>query len=237
MNASSLLLENRPTEPFLPRSPTFPEPKCQSLIRVALFGSFYGGYHVLQELLGPELRQLVKIVGVATDDPGQPFVHPKVRLWKYPHSRAEELLVPLLATANGLPLYDGNIRAPEFQEIFFNQWKPDFCLMATFGQKIPRNMFSFPARGFFNFHHSDSTWPSYPGPDPIAAMIRDGRTNVFLTMHEVTDILDGGKFVARSPAIELPHDGNAVIVHRKTWPQMGPFIRAQVRALLDQTIH
>jgi methionyl-tRNA formyltransferase len=55
--------------------------------------------------------------------------------------------------------------------------------MATFGQKIPQHLIELPRRGFFNFHHSGPTWPSYPGPDPIAAMQRDGLKHLVLTMH------------------------------------------------------
>src|ERR1035441_5192256 len=73
--------------------------------RVAVFGSFYGGYHVLSELLEPPLAELVTVVGVATDDPRQPFTHANVRLWKYPHTELEEQLVPSLARENEWPVY------------------------------------------------------------------------------------------------------------------------------------
>jgi len=58
-------------------------------VRVAVFGSFYGGFHVLSELLEPPLAELVTVTGVATDDPTQPFVHANVRLWKYAHTEEE----------------------------------------------------------------------------------------------------------------------------------------------------
>jgi methionyl-tRNA formyltransferase len=90
----------------------------------------------------------------------------------------------------------------------------------------------FPALGFYNFHHSDVDWPSYPGPDPIAAMVRDGRSHLVLTIHKVSDVIDGGEFVARSHPVAIPAGINAVGMHRITWPQMGPFIRREVGALL-----
>jgi hypothetical protein len=91
--------------------------------RVAVFGSFYGGYHVLSELLEPPLAERVTVVGVATDDPTRPFVHADVRLWKYPHTRDEELLVPRFATAHGLPVYTGRVKTPEFERMFVQEWK------------------------------------------------------------------------------------------------------------------
>ena len=147
-------------------------------------------------------------------------------------------MVRLLALENELPLYTGRVKAPEFERVFVEEWRPDLCLMATFGQKIPRNIFEVPRLGFYNFHHSDEVWPSYPGPDPIAGMIRDGKTHVVITMHEVTEVLDGGARFARSHKVPLPPDANAVKVHRLTWPQMGEFIRQQVtRAIKARLLH
>ncbi len=199
--------------------------------RVALFGSFHGGFHVLSTLLGPELADQVEVVGVATDDPTQSFTNAKVRLWRLPHTQDEELMVPRLAAANDLCVYSGRVKSPSFARLYSEYWKPDLCLMATYGQKVPPHIFERPALGFFNFHHSDETWPSYPGPDPIGEMVRDGKTHVVLTLHEVSAIIDDGEAVARSHKVALPENADAVKVHRITWPQMGTFIREQVRVL------
>jgi methionyl-tRNA formyltransferase len=200
--------------------------------RVAVFGSFLGGYHVLQELLAGPLAQRVKVVGVATDDPTQPFVHAERRLWKYAHSRDDELLVPRFAAEHGLPVFTGRVKTPEFFEMFLDDWRPALCLMATFGQKIPTALINYPALGFYNYHHSDGFWPSYPGPDPIAAMVRDGRTHLVLTLHRVTDVIDGGEFVARSHRVPIPAGVNAIGMHRITWPQMGPFLQRAIGGML-----
>jgi hypothetical protein len=184
-------------------------------------------------LLSGELAQWIEVTGVATDDPTQPFTHPTVRLWKYPHTRADELLVPRFAQAEGIPVYTGRVKAPEFHGVLFSQWQPDLCLMATFGQKIPNPLIRYPSLGFYNFHHSGDTWPSYPGPDPIAGMVRDGRRHLVLTIHKVTDVIDGGEFVAHSHKVAISQGINAVEMHRITWPQMGPFIRREVGAMLN----
>jgi len=208
---------------------TAPPPK----IRVAVFGSFMGGYHVLKELLEGPLAKRVTVVGVATDDPIQPFTNARKRLWQYPHSRDDELLVPRFAAAHGLPVFTGRVKSPDFFAMFLEDWQPRLCLMATFGQKIPTALITYPSLGFCNFHHSGDTWPSYPGPDPIAAMVRDGRTHLVLTIHKVTDVIDGGGFVARSHQVALPEGINAIEMHRITWPQMGPFIRGEVLRMLN----
>jgi len=202
--------------------------------RVALFGSFYGGYHVLRELLEPSLAQWVDVVGIATDDPSQSFANADVRLWKHPHTHEEEVLVPRLAAAHDLAVFSGRVKSPAFARLFTEQWQPDLCLMATFGQKIPASIFEKSRLGFYNFHHSDDVWPSYPGPDPIRDMVRDGKTHVVITIHNVTAVIDDGDAFARSHKVRLPPAANAVKVHRITWPQMGPFIRGQVLKLLRQ---
>ena len=212
--------------------PHLPSPDDRKT-RVAVFGSFMGGYHVLQELLLGPLARRVVVVGVATDDPTQAFTHASVRLWKYPHERDEEVLAPRFARAHGLPVFNGRVKTPEFYELFMDEWQPELCLMATFGQKIPTPLIHYPSLGFYNFHHSGETWPSYAGPDPIAAMVRDGREHLVLTIHKVSDVIDGGEFVARSHPVAIPEGINAVGMHRITWPQMGPFIRREVGVMLD----
>src|SRR3954469_9334518 len=79
--------------------------------RVAVFGSFMGGFHVLNELLNGELADQVEVVGVATDDPTQPFTNPKVRLWKYPHTQEDETLVRRFATSQKISVFTGRVKS------------------------------------------------------------------------------------------------------------------------------
>lgn len=201
--------------------------------RVVVLGSFQGGYHVLSELIFGELAGRVEVVGIATDDPTQPFTNAKVRLWKYPHTADDETLVRRFAASLEIPVFTGRVKSQEFHELMTQDWKPDVCLMATFGQKIPKHIIEVPKLGFFNFHHSGKSWPSYPGPDPIAAMQRDGLKHLVLTMHKVSDVIDDGEFVARSHPVEIPPGINAIEMHRRSWPQMNGFIIRAVTDILD----
>jgi methionyl-tRNA formyltransferase len=154
MNTMPLLLRDEPR--LFPNPPsiylaTEPPPK----VRVAVFGSFHGGYHVLRQLLREPLASHVTVTGLATDDPKQPFTHANVRLWRHVHTKVEEEWVAKMAKANGLPVYRGRIKKPEFERMFVEEWAPDLCLMATFGQMIPQRIFTVPRLGFYNFHHSD----------------------------------------------------------------------------------
>lgn len=65
-------------------------------------------------------------------------------------------------------------------------------------QKIPTALINYPALGFDCFHHGGDTCPSYPGLDPIAAMVPNERIFLVMTIHVVTDVIDGGQFVAPS---------------------------------------
>ena len=64
-------------------------------------------------------------------------------------------------------------------------------------------------------------------------MVRDGRKHLVLRIHKVTDVIDGGEFVARSHRIPIPGGINAAGMHRIAWPKMGVFIRREVAGLLD----
>lgn len=200
-------------------------------LRVALFGSFHGGRHVLDILLR-QFPRAIRVVGVATDNPRHPFTNAPKRLWKYPHTPEEETLVTALAEEHGLPVFTGRVKTAQFHRVFAEEWRPELCLMATFGQLIPAHLISFPSLGFFNFHHSDEFWPSYPGPDPIRDMLADGKTQAFLNMHRVTEVLDGGELIARSPAIEIGPGTNAVEVHRRSWAHLNGFITNEVYRLV-----
>lgn len=108
-------------------------------LRVALFGSFYRGYFTLSELL--DLQHSlngVEIVGVSTDDPTASYVSPDKRVWQYPHTDYEEVMVKQLADANDIDVYRGRVKTAGFYDIFENQWQPDVCYMATFGQLIDK---------------------------------------------------------------------------------------------------
>jgi methionyl-tRNA formyltransferase len=206
----------------------------ESRARAVILGSFMGGFHVVSELVFGELSSRVQVVGIATDDPTQAYTNAKVRLWKHPHTLEDEMLVRRLAASLDIPVFTGRVKSPEFHELMAQDWKADLAIMATFGQRIPAHIIEIPRLGFFNLHHSaPDRWPSYPGPDPIGDMQRDGLSHLVLTMHRVNEKIDDGEFFARSHRIAIPPGINALEMHRLTWPQMGGFIRNAVEKILD----
>lgn len=211
-------------------------PAQQPKVRVALFGSFYRGLHVLKALLQGKLSARVEVVGVATDDPAQPFVSPHKRVWQYPHDRHEELMVRQCAEASGIHVYQGRVKTPEFYALFEGEWRPDLCIMATFGQRIDSRLHQFPRLGFFNIHPCiDDGWPSrYVGGNPFAALRKDGHRHAVLALHRVDDGFDTGSLVAYSERVALPEEATVVDLHRLTAPVAAALVTRELGKLIDQ---
>lgn len=206
-------------------------------VRVALFGSFYRGFHVLSELLkGPVGRQ-VMVVGVATDDAGASFVSPARRVWSYPHCASEEAMVEQLAGLHGLPVYKGRVKSEQFYRIYEEQWRPDLCIAATFGQHIDARLRNYPRFGFYNLHPCiDDGWPSgYAGPNPFQALLDDGSDHVVIALHEVDEGFDTGRLVALSERIYFPPNASVVDLHKCTSPLAAKFLVQQLGKLLAGT--
>ncbi|WP_082591410.1 formyltransferase family protein [Duganella sp. Root198D2] len=205
--------------------------------RIALFGSFYRGFHVLTELLKGPVGLQVMVVGVATDDAGASFVSPARRVWAYPHSACEAAMVETLAGAHGLPVYKGRVKSELFYREYEEEWRPDLCIAATFGQRIDARLRSFPRFGFFNLHPCiDDGWPSgYAGPNPFQALLDDGSDHAVIALHEVDEGFDTGRLVALSERIYFPPAASVVDLHKCTSPLAAKFLVQQLGKLLAVT--
>lgn len=202
-----------------------------------MFGSFYRGLHVLQTLLQGELSNRITVVGVATDDPSQVFVSPHKRVWQYPHTQEEEVMVRRCAEDAGIEVYQGRVKSAEFYEIYENRWRPDLCIMATFGQRIDSRLHQFPRLGFYNLHPCciDDTWPSrYVGGNPFDALRRDGHHQAVIALHHVDDGFDTGALVTYSEPIDMPAHASVIDLHRLTAPVAAALVTREIGKMLDQ---
>lgn len=220
------------TLPPTPAETAGPDPRW----RVAVFGSFYRGLHVLQTLLQGALATQVRVVGVATDDPSQPFVSPHKRVWQYPHTPEEALMVRRCAEQAGLDVYTGRVKTPAFYDLYENTWRPDVCVMATFGQRIDARLHRFPPLGFFNLHPCvEDGWPSrYAGSNPFDALKRDGHRHAVVALHRVDDGFDTGPLLAYSPQVAMPPEASVVDLHRTTAPVAAQLVERELGRLLAQ---
>lgn len=197
-------------------SPT--ETLSQTKTRVAVFGSFYRGFYLLNELLLGPISEIVTVVGVATDNPAEPFISADKRVWQYPHTAYEEDMVAARARQHGIDVYRGRVNSEPFYDVFENTWKPDLCVMGTFGQRIGKRLMDGPRLGFYNLHPCiDDAWPSkYIGGNPFEALMQDGSSYACVVMHAIDEGFDTGPFVARTGRIELPSETTVTDMHKIT---------------------
>lgn len=194
-------------------------------IRIALFGSFYRGYYMLDELLHGPLRDRFVVVGVATDDVTQSYISANKRVWQYPHLPEEETMVERQARQHGIPIYTGRVKCDDFYTTYEHTWRPEICVSSTFGQLIDAQLFTFPKFGFFNIHPClDDGWPSkYAGPNPFQALRDDGKVHTTAALHRVDSGFDTGDLVAMSARIAMPDHATVIDMHKITSPVFAKF--------------
>lgn len=202
--------------------------------RIAVFGSYYRGYHVLQEMLHGPVSRLADVVGVATDDPSASFVSPHKRVWQYPHEPWEETMVADYARQWGLPVYRGRVKTAAFYECFEREWRPDLCIMATFGQRIDARLFEYPRLGFLNLHPcTDDGWPSrYVGGNPFDALMADGAPYAVMALHHVDAGFDTGALVGYSERFALPAGASVTQMHKLMAPAAARLAAREIERIL-----
>lgn len=203
------------------------------MIRIAIFGSFYRGFYVLDELMHGPYRDHFQIVGVATDDLSQKFVSADRRVWQYDHKPEEETMVERLARENEHDVYKGRVKDDTFYDLFSNSWRPDMCVACTFGQRIDSRLFDYPRLGFYNLHPCiEGEWPSkYAGPNPFAELIADGLDHTQIALHRVDAGFDTGELVGMSPRIAIPPAATVVDMHKLTSPAVAKYAIGELAAI------
>jgi len=76
------------------------------------------------------------------------------------------------------------------ESLFVNEFNPDVLICATYHRKIPAEIRSVPRLGCFNIH--SSLLPFYRGATPTAWTILNGEEYSGITIHSLTDAIDGG---------------------------------------------
>lgn len=206
-----------------------------NVYRIAVFGSFYRGWFVLDELLSGPLRQSFEVVGVATDDVERGRISRDKRVWRYPHEAWERTMVADLAARHGIPVFTGDVKTEAFRNLYRDVWRPDLCIAATFGQLIDAPLFEHPRIGFFNAHPCiEGSWPSpYAGPNPFQALIDDRRSHTKVALHRIDAGIDTGELVAMSPRIAIPPGVGVVDLHKISSPVVARFVVERLRSLAE----
>lgn len=178
-------------------------------LRVAVFGSTSAGALLMDSLIRFERKfpHLLKIVGVATDDPVDPNSRISVqkRIWRY-YREAEMIRmmdqVITLVTGAGIPCYTGGVKTGYFRDLFM-QWNPELVIVCCFGQKIDSVLYNYPDYGMYNFHPSDLAAKIGLGAQPFHDTINNGKKMSVMTVHRLTEQIDVGPVVGNSPPIYI----------------------------------
>ena len=183
--------------------------------RIAMFGSYYRGFYLLNELLHGEISNQFTVVGIASDDPQANNIAANKRVWQYPHTSYEERMVAELAKEFDVETFNGTVNAQPFYDIV-DQWKPDICIMATFGQRIKSRLINIPPLGFYNMHPCiDDSWPSqYVGGNPFQALMFDGKRYCTIAFHAVDESFDTGSLIEMSKRIAFPKEASVTDMHK-----------------------
>jgi len=75
-------------------------------------------------------------------------------------------------------------------------FRPDLILVSCYARILPVSIISIPKRGCYNIH--PSLLPAYPGPDPVFWQLNAGESTMGVSIHRVTDVIDGGAILIQA---------------------------------------
>jgi methionyl-tRNA formyltransferase len=83
-------------------------------------------------------------------------------------------------------------------------YRPDLLVVYGFNWILPRAVFDLPTYGTVNVH--PSALPRYRGPAPVLWAIRNGDTEIGVTVHRVDGGVDTGPVLARRTGVPLAEE-------------------------------
>jgi methionyl-tRNA formyltransferase len=118
--------------------------------------------------------------------------------------QTEEPPVKLYAEKRNLPvLQPESVNDEEFVRAAKNA-RPDFIVVAAFGQKLGRELLKASRHGAVNIH--PSLLPEYRGAAPVQRSIMDGKTTTGVTIMRMAPSMDTGGILAQSKTEISPSD-------------------------------
>jgi methionyl-tRNA formyltransferase len=99
--------------------------------------------------------------------------------------------------------------------------EPDVALCAGFPWKIPAEALAAPRLGIVNFH--PSLLPRYRGPIPVGWAIRNGETEIGITIHRMDAELDTGAILGQA---------RVTLADEHSFPELEPKLLGAVAELL-----
>ena len=190
-------------------APNEGEGKSTRGLRLLLFASMGLGLAAVKAVVCYERHfpEKLNLVGLVTDDAANADakISLKKRGWRFfaPEERlALETATVKTALEAGTPVYTGEVKIDWFYRQAM-KWDPDAILVCGFGQLIDAKIQKLPPLGIYNFHPSDLVGHHGAGPAPFEDLAARQTTRTRWTVHQLTDVLDGGPVVGQSPEIEV----------------------------------
>ena len=127
------------------------------------------------------------------------------------------------------PMPVADVNAAAFLD-FVKDKQPDLLIVAMFPQILRQELLSLPGLVAVNYH--PSPLPVYAGPQPTFWMLRNGEREAAVTVHWVTEKIDGGDILAQERVEIRPEDNNSLLIQRLHHRAAG-VLAATVTALAD----
>jgi hypothetical protein len=181
------------------------------------------------------------VVAVATDDAinADAKIGLRKRLWK-DYSQQERVAIEIdtveRALTAGVPVYTGELKI----DWFYRQleiWRPDAIIVCVCGQIFDASILGFPHRGAYNFHPADLASGHGAGPQFLEDNIARDDPWTRWTVHQMSDKVDGGDIIGRSPPIFIADDqGRIAIDPKPVHERLRLALRPMVHCLGDELV-
>lgn len=173
-----------------------------SALRILFFGSF-GPFSLiaLEELLAAG-HEVLGVFITSSHQPALQALQPN----DIPKLRGVHSIVGL-AWQHGIPAWSiSDTKDPELHNVL-RELRADIGCVASFDQRIPRNLLTSLPYGFVNLH--PSLLPAFRGPAPLFWVMREGGSAAGVTTHLMNDKLDHGPILLQKPLrFEIGISGN-----------------------------
>lgn len=100
------------------------------------------------------------------------------------------------------------VRSGERLGSLLRAYEPDVAICASFPARIPDDALAAPRHGILNVH--PSRLPRYRGPNPLGWAMRNGDSEIGLTVHRMTSELDAGPIYAQT-SVPVPEDADPAV--------------------------
>ncbi|MFH1023644.1 MAG: formyltransferase family protein [Planctomycetota bacterium] len=125
----------------------------------------------------------------------------------------------------GIPAYrPRRINDPDFLDVVRREIRPDLLVSVAASQKLGRDLLSIPSLGGINLH--SAPLPRYRGMMPSFWAMLNGETETAVTVHVMTEEIDGGDILVQEPVRIDPANTLHDLIKTSKMAGVGALLRA-----------